>query len=142
VTYLIVVRRDRFELDLYKRWPLGRWKRVRRYPIAVGMVGLETPPGLFEVLHKDRTPDYTYPDSDWVRELGVTPATVIPWDDPNNPVAPRWIGISDDEGIGIHGTSHPETLGTQASHGCIRLAPGNVIELYRLVKRGTPCFIY
>jgi lipoprotein-anchoring transpeptidase ErfK/SrfK len=141
--YLIVIRRARFDLDLYRRFPATRtWKLHRRYPIAVGMDGLETPPGMYEIQHKSKHPDYTYPDSEWVRELGVEPGTVIEADDPANPVAPRWIGISDQKQIGIHGTNRPESIGTQASHGCVRLRPADILQLYRVVPKGTPVFVY
>lgn len=142
-SYIIVVRRDDFQLDLFRRIPFGRkWARIRRYPIAVGMKGMETPPGMYEVQEKSRHPAYQYPDSDWVRELGVEPGTLIGPDDPNNPVAPRWIGISEDQGIGIHGTHKPESIGTRASHGCIRLMPHAVMELYGFARKGTPVFVY
>ncbi len=38
-------------------------------------------------------------------------------------------------GYAIHGTNYVSRLGRRASHGCIRLAPGNAARLYRLVKR-------
>lgn len=142
-SHIIVIRRGSFELDLFRRLPFGRkWTRIRRYPIAIGMEGMKTPPGMYEVQERSRHPAYQYPDSQWVRDMGIRPGTLIQPDDPNNPVAPRWLGISEDQGIGIHGTHRLESLGTRASHGCIRLAPLDVIELYDFAKRGTPCFVY
>ena len=38
-------------------------------------------------------------------------------------------------GYAIHGTDHVRSLGRPASHGCVRLAPGNAARLYALVKR-------
>lgn len=38
-------------------------------------------------------------------------------------------------GYAIHGTGYVRALGRPASHGCIRLAPGNAARLYGLVQR-------
>ena len=39
------------------------------------------------------------------------------------------------EGYAIHGTHHVSRLGRIASHGCVRLAPGDAERLYKLVQR-------
>jgi lipoprotein-anchoring transpeptidase ErfK/SrfK len=44
-------------------------------------------------------------------------------------------------GAGIHGTSDIGSLGTAASHGCIRMAVPDVIDLYDRVDVGTPVYI-
>ena len=38
-------------------------------------------------------------------------------------------------GYAIHATPHVGNLGRPASHGCVRLAPGNAATLYGIVKR-------
>ncbi len=38
-------------------------------------------------------------------------------------------------GIAIHGTGETGSLGRPASHGCVRLAPGNAAKLYKLVQK-------
>jgi lipoprotein-anchoring transpeptidase ErfK/SrfK len=38
-------------------------------------------------------------------------------------------------GYAIHGTNYVKRLGTPASHGCVRLAPGNAATLYGLVRQ-------
>ncbi len=43
--------------------------------------------------------------------------------------------------IYIHGTAHTRLLGRPASHGCIRMAPDAIIELYPLLPIGTDVFI-
>ena len=45
------------------------------------------------------------------------------------------------EGAGIHGTEETESLGRAASHGCVRMAIPDVIELYDQVEVGTPIYI-
>ena len=49
------------------------------------------------------------------------------------------MGIFD--GAGIHGTDEPSSLGSAASHGCVRMAIPDVIELYDQVSVGTPVYI-
>ena len=56
-----------------------------------------------------------------------------------NPLKARWMGITD--GAGIHGTSEVTSLGTAASHGCVRMAVPDVDELYDQVPLGTPIYI-
>jgi lipoprotein-anchoring transpeptidase ErfK/SrfK len=56
---------------------------------------------------------------------------------PNNPVGVIWIALNK-KGIGIHGTDDPESIGRNASHGCIRLANWDIVKLAGLVKPGTP----
>jgi lipoprotein-anchoring transpeptidase ErfK/SrfK len=55
---------------------------------------------------------------------------------PNSPVGVIWNGLSK-AGIGLHGTSNPETIGRARSHGCIRLANWDAIRLPNLIRPGT-----
>ena len=43
--------------------------------------------------------------------------------------------------IYIHGTNHEEKIGEPASHGCIRMRNADLVELFELVKEGTPVVI-
>jgi lipoprotein-anchoring transpeptidase ErfK/SrfK len=54
---------------------------------------------------------------------------------PNSPVGVIWNGLSK-PGIGLHGTSNPETIGRARSHGCIRLANWDAIRLPKLIRPG------
>lgn len=55
---------------------------------------------------------------------------------PNCPVGIIWNGLTK-SGIGLHGTSDPETIGRARSHGCIRLANWDAIRLPNLIRPGT-----
>jgi lipoprotein-anchoring transpeptidase ErfK/SrfK len=55
---------------------------------------------------------------------------------PNSPVGIIWNGLSK-PGIGMHGTSDPETIGRARSSGCIRLANWDAIRLPNLIRPGT-----
>jgi lipoprotein-anchoring transpeptidase ErfK/SrfK len=56
---------------------------------------------------------------------------------PNNPVGMYWIGLNR-PGFGIHGTRHPETIGSRESHGCFRLTNWDIVTLARMLRTGVP----
>jgi lipoprotein-anchoring transpeptidase ErfK/SrfK len=127
----IVVNRNAFRLTLYKRL-----KPAKTYSIAVGQIGLETPAGLYHIQNKAVNPAWNVPNSSWAGSLA---GQVIPGGAPNNPLKARWMGIFD--GAGIHGTDAIGSIGTAASHGCIRMRIPDVIELYDEVPVGAPVYI-
>jgi lipoprotein-anchoring transpeptidase ErfK/SrfK len=47
----------------------------------------------------------------------------------------------DDRGDGIHGTDEPGSIGSAASHGCIRMLVPDVIQLYSMTPVGTPAYV-
>jgi lipoprotein-anchoring transpeptidase ErfK/SrfK len=110
-------------------------KLAKTYPIAVGQVGLETPAGLYDIQDKQVNPSWTVPNSAWAGDLA---GTVVP-PGPGDPLKARWMGFSG--GAGIHGTDELDSLGTAASHGCIRMSIPDVIDLYDRVDVGTPVFV-
>jgi lipoprotein-anchoring transpeptidase ErfK/SrfK len=128
---VLIVDRKAFKLTLYKNL-----KKAKTYGIAVGKVGLDTPAGLYEIQNKAVNPAWHVPNSDWAGDLA---GKVIPAGDPGNPIKARWMGIYD--GAGIHGTSDDASIGSAASHGCIRMHIPDVEELYDEVPVGAPIYI-
>ncbi|HEX2410678.1 MAG TPA: L,D-transpeptidase/peptidoglycan binding protein [Solirubrobacteraceae bacterium] len=128
---VIVVNRGSFQLNFYKGLKLAK-----SYGIAVGQVGLETPAGLYHIQNKAVNPAWHVPNSDWAGSLA---GTVVPGGTPQNPLKARWMGIY--AGAGIHGTDATGSIGTAASHGCIRMLIPDVIELYDQVPVGAPIYI-
>lgn len=54
----------------------------------------------------------------------------------------RWIGLNVPWGkYGIHGTNKPSSIGSEASHGCIRMSNNNIEELYDYIQHGTTVVI-
>jgi lipoprotein-anchoring transpeptidase ErfK/SrfK len=140
----IAVNRDKFLLKLYFR-PKDTWefKVAEVYEIAIGAKGYETPAGMYLINTKVKHPDWLVPNSQWAIDLGLVPGTIVPGGTEENPLKERWLGVSDpSEGIGIHGTANIFSIGTQASHGCIRMRPSDVIELYDRVPKYTPVYIH
>jgi lipoprotein-anchoring transpeptidase ErfK/SrfK len=128
---LLIADRYNFKLRLYKN--LGLQKE---YTVAVGALGFDTPAGMYHIQNKAVNPAWSVPNSDWAGSLA---GTVVPGGVPENPLKARWLGIFD--GAGIHGTDQTYSLGTAASHGCIRMAIPDVIELYDQVPVGAPIYI-
>lgn len=139
----VFVDRDRCLLKLYlepEQRDRNRYDYFATYQIAVGAKGFDTPPGCYFVEEKAKAkfPEWKMPDSPWVpAELR---GTVVPGGDPANPIKSRWIRLTDD-GVGIHGTDNLASLGSRASHGCIRMAVGDIEELYPHVNAGSLVYI-
>lgn len=100
---------------------------VATYPVAVGKANHETPTGDFSIRRIIWNPSWTPPDADWARDKKPTPPG-----DPNNPMGRVKIFFSEPDYY-IHGTEAEESLGTAASHGCLRMSNDQVIELARAV---------
>lgn len=98
------------------------------FPIAIGRSGWETPTGEYQVLQMIKDPSWQNPFN----------GTVIPAG-PNNPLGTRWIGFWTDgqNYIGFHGTPNEDSVGTAASHGCIRMYNNDVVQLFEMVEVGT-----
>jgi lipoprotein-anchoring transpeptidase ErfK/SrfK len=129
-TYITVSKADT-KLRFWKNLKL-----VKAYPVAVGQPAWPTDNGLFAIQTKQVNPTWSVPNSSWAGSLA---GQVIPGGSPNNPLKARWMGFNG--GQGIHGTAEVGSLGTAASHGCIRMLVPDVIELYRKVDVGTPVFV-
>jgi lipoprotein-anchoring transpeptidase ErfK/SrfK len=128
---VLIADRGSFRLHVYKDLSLAK-----TYPIAVGKAGNETPAGEYSIANKAVNPAWTVPDSDWAGELR---GQVIPGGVPENPLKSRWLGIYD--GVGIHGTSDRASIGSNASHGCLRMLVEDVEDLYPQVPVGAPIYI-
>lgn len=129
---VLAVDRGNFRISLFKKL-----KKVKAYPIAVGQAGLETPAGLYKIQNKAINPAWHVPNSDWAGKLA---GKVIPGGTPENPLKARWLGVYD--GVGVHGTDARGSIGTNASHGCIRMLVEDVEALYDQVPVGTPIYIH
>lgn len=99
-----------------------------------------TPRGMFRIQRKEKNPKWYVPDWAYVERKERVP-------DPDDPR--RWeVGMLGTtamflgEGIAVHGTNHPELLGQDVSHGCIRMTNEAARYLYHEVDVGTPVFIY
>jgi lipoprotein-anchoring transpeptidase ErfK/SrfK len=129
-TYLTVSQAE-FTVRLWKNLKL-----VKSYPIAVGQPAYPTPYGLFSVESKQVDPVWSVPNSPWAGELA---GTVVAGGTAENPLVARWIGVTN--GVGFHGTNEDYSVGTAASHGCMRMHVSDIIDLFDRVDVGTPVYI-
>jgi len=128
---VLIVDRGAFKLRHYVNLKLAK-----TYTVAIGQVGFDTPAGLYHIQNKGVNVAWNVPMKPWAGSLA---GTVVPGGAANNPLKARWMGIYN--GAGIHGTDQTASLGSAASHGCVRMAIPDVIELYEKVPVQTPIYI-
>jgi len=95
---------------------------LRTFEIAVGAPQSPSPTGTFKIVNHIANPTWYY------KGKVVGPG-------PGNPVGTRWMGLSA-AGYGLHGTNVPNSIGKNASHGCIRLRNADIEQLFELLAVG------
>ncbi len=131
VQSVIVVNIMGNNLKLYNKDTL-----IRTFDCVTGMPKYPTPQGKYYIIRKEHDPVWINPNVDWSKEM---PPRIEPGAD--NPLGMRAL-VTDAAGgtVLIHGARYLDP--GLYSHGCIRLANGNIIELFDLVDVGTPVFIW
>lgn len=104
-----------------------------RYPVAVGRPGKQWT-GEARIAGKYVRPAWAPPAE--IRRDNPRLPRVIPAGAPSNPMGARALVLDRDE-YAIHGTNRPDSIGTPASYGCIRMTNEDVIDLYGRVRVGT-----
>ena len=127
---LLVVDRSSFKLRFFRDLKL-----VKTYTVAVGQPQYPTPTGQFYIQSMQVDPVWNVPNSEWAGELAGS--TVGPGGD--NPLKARWMGFA--EGVGFHGTDQVYSLGTAASHGCVRMSVPDIVGLFENVEVGDPVYV-
>ncbi|HHB11878.1 MAG TPA: hypothetical protein ENK62_01600 [Chromatiales bacterium] len=134
----IVVNIPEMRLYYYPKPRKGEPARVITYPISVGRRNWHTPLGLTRIVRKIRNPSWRPPKS--IREEHAArgdplPPVVPPG--PDNPLG-RYALRLGLPGYLIHGTNKPDGIGMQVTHGCIRLFPEDIEDLFRRVPVNLP----
>ena len=96
---------------------------IKTYNVSTGLSN-STPVGTFKITTK------------LVNPVWYKSGAVVPPDSPENILGTRWMGFNL-EGYGIHGTTSPESIGKQATAGCVRMLNNEVEELYTFLPQGT-----
>ena len=123
------------ELLVYQ-FHLGVYQR--RYAIAVGKKTWQTPTGFYKIVDKEENPTWTVPDSiqEEMEDMGWRVLEKVP-PGPKNPLGKYWIGTSG-ENLGFHATNRPWSVGHAVSHGCMRMLPSQIAQLYPQISVGAP----
>jgi len=122
------------ELLLYQFY-MGVYQR--RYALAVGKRTWPTPTGTYSILDKRKNPTWNVPESiqEEMWNQGKEVLEKVP-PGPQNPLGKYFLGTSAD-GVGIHATNRPWSIGSYVSHGCIRMLPDEIAQLFPQVDVGT-----
>lgn len=131
VASLVRISLSRFEVSV---WDDGG-KMLACFPCSIAKEKAKRPSiGDLKVTTPIARPNYTYtPD---FTPKGARVKRYIWPEGENSPIGVIWLGLNL-PGYGIHGTPHPETIGSAESHGCFRLANWNAARLYALCPPGT-----
>jgi len=109
---------------------------VRGFPIAAGKRDWQTPLGDFTIATRETNPTWDVPTSiqEEMRREGKPVLTRVP-PSPQNPLGEYWMGLSI-PGVGIHGTNAPSSIFALVTHGCVRLHPEDIEQLFPQVEIG------
>jgi L,D-transpeptidase ErfK/SrfK len=111
---------------------------VLTYPISIGRQNWETPLGITKVIEKKENPTWTPPAS--IKKEHAEKGEILPDVVPAGPDNPLGLfairlGIP---GYLIHSTNKPYGVGMRVSHGCIRMYPKDIEQLFPDIPVATP----
>ncbi|MCL2058416.1 MAG: L,D-transpeptidase [Oscillospiraceae bacterium] len=104
-----------------------------KYPVATGRSPGLTPEGKYSFVTKSVNPAWG----------GGGYASPVAGGSPSNPLGKRWMGLSIGGGgrYGVHGNAAPNSIGTYASAGCVRMINADVEYIFEFIPVGTPVWI-
>lgn len=136
----IVVSLSEHRLFYFPPHKPGEAAVVHTYPISVGRMDWNTPLGLTRIVHKREKPIWYPPESvrkEHAAEGRPLPKAVPPG--PDNPLGEYAMRLGIPGGAYlIHGTNRPSGVGMQVTHGCVRMFPEDIKDLYAMVPVNTP----
>lgn len=107
---------------------------LKEYPVGVGKSLTPTPLGEFKIVRRIYNPAWVNP---YRQSKVIAPGET-------NPIGQRWLGFAmnkKSQEYGFHGTTDLSSVGQASTHGCIRLYPEDMKELFDLISLGTPVHI-
>ncbi len=110
----------------------------RRYTLAIGKPSWPTPTGTYKIIDKRENPTWNVPPSIQaeMEDQGLEVVEKVP-PGPKNPLG-KYFMLTSAEGVGIHATNRPWSVGSFVSHGCMRMLPSEIPQLFAQIKVGTP----
>jgi L,D-transpeptidase ErfK/SrfK len=137
----IVVNLPEHRLYYYPPVKKGEAQRVYTWPISIGKMDWRTPLGTTRITDKRVNPTWTPPPSVHAerKALGEPPLPAVVGPGPDNPLGAHAMRLGLPGGAYlIHGTNNPIAVGMAVTHGCIRMYPEDIAELFPMIKVGTP----
>jgi L,D-transpeptidase ErfK/SrfK len=136
----IVVNLPEHRLYYYPKPKRGGPIEVITYPVSIGKMDWRTPLGVTRVIQKQKDPTWYPPES--VRKEHAEAGDPLPpkvGPGPDNPLGAYAMRLAAGNGTYlIHGTNNPIAVGLAVTHGCIRMYPDDVAQLFPLIPVGTP----
>ena len=139
----IVVNLPEHRLYYYPKPKKGEKPVVYTYPVSIGKMDWKTPLGKTRITQKEKNPNW-YPPASVRKEHAERgdplPAVVPPG--PDNPLGAYKMRLAFGGGSYlIHGTNNPAAVGMAITHGCIRMYPEDIEQLYSMVPVGTNVYL-
>ena len=106
----------------------------KEYQVGVGKALTPTPLGSFKIVRRINNPAWVNP----YRQSKV----IAPGE--KNPIGQYWLGFAmnnKNQEYGIHATNDLSSVGQASTHGCIRMYPEEIKELFNIVNVGTPIYV-
>jgi len=128
------ISKSDYRMDIFLNDRDGQPLYVCSFPVGVGKSD-STPQGAFIVVpgKKVKNPDWRNPRT----------GEYYGRDNPKNPIGEYWIALKGNEpatesftGYGVHGTIDPNSIGQQASMGCIRMRDQDIELVYDMLAGG------
>lgn len=128
------ISKSDFRMDIFLNDADGQPLYVRSFSVGLGKDD-STPMGPFVVA----------PNSKVTNPSWKNPRTgeFFAKDDPKNPIGEYWLALKGTDpateaysGYGVHGTIDPQSIGRQASMGCIRLNDEDIALVYDMLEPG------
>jgi len=134
----IVINLAEMRLYYYPKHKAGKQRQVITYPIGIGREGWQTPLGKTKIVQKVKNPSWIPPASILAEHLekGDPLPKIVPAG-PDNPLGAYKMRLGM-PGYLLHGTNKPYGVGLRVSHGCIRLFPEDIAQLFDMTTVNTP----
>jgi L,D-transpeptidase ErfK/SrfK len=135
----IVVNLPEHRLYYYPKPQRGKPQLVISFPVSIGKMDWHTPIGVTRIIQKEKNPVWYPPES--VRKEHAAAGDPLPLrvpSGPDNPLGLFAMRLAAGNGTYmIHGTNNPIAVGLAVTHGCIRMYPEDVAQLFPLIPVGT-----
>jgi L,D-transpeptidase ErfK/SrfK len=130
-------------LYFYPKVAKGQPQVVYTYPVSIGKMDWNTPLGKTRIADKREKPVWIPPESVRKEHIanGEPPLPAVVPAGPDNPLGEYAMRLGLKGSYLIHGTNNPLAVGMAVTHGCIRMYPEDIEELFALVPVGTAVYL-